>query len=118
MWCLFPSIAAKRCTRNCGGHLGAVFRQLAKQKESQIEEGHLMSHHVHMMIAIPLKYAVSDVVRYIKGKITIHLARVYAGRKQNFVGQQFWARGFGRVHGGRYEAQCGSTFGNRKKTSD
>jgi putative transposase len=47
-----------------------------------------------MMIAIPPKYAVSQVIGYIKGKSAIHLARVYRERKRNFVGQHFWARGF------------------------
>ena len=75
-------------------HLGDVFRKLAAQKESRIEEGHLMPDHVHMMIAIPLKYAVSQFVGYIKGKSAIHLARVYAERRRNFVGQHFWARGY------------------------
>ncbi len=75
-------------------HLGEVFRKLAAQKESRIEEGHLMPDHVHMMIAIPPKYAVSQVVGYIKGKSAIHLARVYAERQRNFVGQHFWARGY------------------------
>jgi putative transposase len=75
-------------------HLGEVFRKLAAQKESRIEEGHLMPDHVHMMIAIPTKYAVSQVVGYIKGKSAIHLARVYAERRRNFVGQHFWARGY------------------------
>ena len=75
-------------------YLGEVFRRLAEQKESQIEEGHLRSDHVHMMIAIPPKYAVSQVIGYIKGKSAIHLARVYGERKRNFVGQHFWARGF------------------------
>jgi len=75
-------------------HLGTVFRTLASQKESRIEEGHLMPDHVHMMISIPPKYAVSQVVGYIKGKSAIHLARVYGERKRNFVGQHFWARGF------------------------
>ena len=55
-------------------HLGEVFKRLAVQKESRIEEGHLMSDHVHMMIAIPPKYAVSQVVGFIKGKSAIHLA--------------------------------------------
>src|SRR5216684_6354902 len=58
-------------------HLGEVFRKLAAQKECRIEEGHLMSDHVHMMISIPPKYAVSQFVGYIKGKSAIHLARVY-----------------------------------------
>lgn len=75
-------------------HLGEVFRKLAAQKESQIVEGHLMADHVHMMIAIPPKYAVSQVIGFIKGKSAIHLARVYGERKRNFVGQHFWARGY------------------------
>ena len=75
-------------------HLGEVFRRLAEQKESRIEEGQLMSDHVHMMISIPPKYAVSQVIGYIKGKSAIHLARVYGERKRSFVGQNFWARGY------------------------
>ena len=75
-------------------YLGEVFRKLAQQKESRIEEGHLLSDHVHMLIAIPPKYAVAQVVGFIKGKSAIHLARVYGERKRNFVGQHFWARGY------------------------
>jgi len=75
-------------------HLGEVFRTLAEHKESKILEGHLMPDHVHMLIAIPPKYAVSQVVGYIKGKSAIYLARVYGERKRNFVGQHFWARGY------------------------
>ena len=73
-------------------HLGEVFRKLATQKESRIEEGHLLSDHVHKMIAIPPKYAVSQVVGFIKGKSAIHLARVYGEHKRNFVGQHVRAR--------------------------
>src|SRR6266508_1361645 len=75
-------------------HLGEVFRQLAAQRESRVEEGHLMPDHVHMLVSIPPKYAVSQVVGFIKGKSAIHLARVYGERKRNFVGQHFWARGY------------------------
>ena len=75
-------------------HLGEVFRKLAAQKESRVEEGHLMADHVHMMLSIPPKYAVSQVVGFIKGKSAIHLARVYVERKRNFVGQHFWARAY------------------------
>ena len=57
-----------------------------------------------MMIAIPPKYAVSQVIGYIKGKSAIHLARVYGERKRNFVGQHFWARGFWVSTVGRDEA--------------
>ena len=74
--------------------LGEVFHALARQKESLIEEGHVMPDHVHMMISIPPKYAVSQVVGYIKGKSAIHIARTYLGRRQNYPGQHFWARGY------------------------
>ena len=74
--------------------LGEVFRRLAEQKESRVLEGHLMPDHVHMLLSIPLKYAVSQVVGFIKGKSAIYIARVYGERKRNFVGQHFWARGF------------------------
>ena len=74
--------------------LAEVFHQLAKQRESLIEEGHLMPDHVQMMISIPPKYAVSQVIGYIKGKSAIHIARRYSGSKKNFVGQHFWARGY------------------------
>ena len=74
--------------------LGGVFRNLAQQKESEIEEGHLMPDHVHMMILIPPKYAVAQVVGFIKGKSAIYIARNFAERRRNFVGQHFWARGY------------------------
>jgi putative transposase len=74
--------------------MGEVFRRLAEQRESRVEEGHLMCDHVHMLLRIPPKYAVSQVVGFIKGKSAIHLARVYGERKRNFVGQHFWARGY------------------------
>src|SRR6202050_1365791 len=71
-----------------------LFRKLALQKESKVEEGHLMPDHVHMLLSIPPKYAVSQVVGFIKGKSAIHLARVYGERKRGFVGQSCWARGY------------------------
>ena len=83
-------------------HLGEVFRRA--EGEQSRGGGHLMPDHVHMMIAIPLKYAVSQVIGYIKGKSAIHLARVYGERKRNFVGQHFWARGYFVSTVGRDEA--------------
>ena len=99
-----PKCRRKTLYQELRRYLGEVFRRLAEQKESQIEEGHLRSDHVHMMIAIPPKYAVSQVIGYIKGKSAIHLARVYGERKRNFVGQHFWARGFYVSTVGRDEA--------------
>ena len=71
-----------------------MLRRLAEQQESRIEEGHLRSDQVHRMISIPPKYSVSQGIGYIQGKSAIHLARVYAERRRNFVGQHFWARGY------------------------
>ena len=85
-------------------YLGDVFKKLATQKESRIDEGHLLADHVHMLIAIPPKYAVAQVIGFIKGKSAIHLARVYSERKRNFVGEHFWARGYFVSTVGRDEA--------------
>jgi putative transposase len=85
-------------------HLGEVFHKLTVQKESWIEQGHLQPDHVHMLISIPPKYAVSQVVGFIKGKSAVHIARVYGESKRNFVGQSFWARGFFISTVGRDEA--------------
>jgi putative transposase len=73
--------------------LGAVFHALAKQKESQIMEGHLMPDHVHMCIAIPPKHSVASVIGFLKGKSAIAIARM-CGKERNFSGEHFWARGY------------------------
>jgi len=74
--------------------LGEVFHELARQKDSQILEGHLCPDHVHMMVRIPPKRSVSVVVGYIKGKCAIRAAREFQGRGRNFRGYHFWARGY------------------------
>lgn len=74
--------------------LGEVFHRLAEQKGCRIEEGHIMPDHVHMLISVPPKLAVSSVVGYIKGKSAIHVARHVLKRERNYAGQRLWARGF------------------------
>ena len=74
--------------------LGDVFRVLARQKECEVEEGHLLSDHVHMLISIPPKHSVAQIVGCIKGKSAIHIARVHFQRGRNYVGHHFWARGY------------------------
>ena len=74
--------------------LGEVFHRLAEHKDCKIEEGHIMPDHVHMLISIPPKYAVSAVIGYIKGKSAIHVARHFMKRERNYVGQKLWARGY------------------------
>ena len=97
--CKYHVVFIPKCRRKVlyGGlreHMGTLFRSLAEQKESRVVEGHLMPDHVHMLLEIPPKYAVSQVVGYIKGKSTIQIARTFMERKRNFVGQHFWARGY------------------------
>ena len=75
-------------------HLGRIFRELARHKGSEVVEGHLMPDHVHMCLSIPPKYAVSNVVGYMKGKSAITIARNFGGRARNFTGEVFWARGY------------------------
>ncbi len=85
-------------------YLGGVLRELARQRECTLEEGHLLADHVHMLLSIPPKYGVAQVVGYLKGKSAIHIARSYLGRRQNFTGQHFWARGYYVSTVGRDEA--------------
>ena len=96
-------------------HLGPVLRELARQRECVVEEGHLNLDHVHMLLSIPPKYAVAQVLGFIKGKSAIHIARVYAGRRRNFVGQHFWARGYWVSTVGKNEAAVREYIQNQEK---
>ncbi|MGO8837610.1 MAG: IS200/IS605 family transposase [Limisphaerales bacterium] len=107
--CKYHVVCIPKCRRKVlyqgiRRELGAVFRSLAEQWESRVEEGHLLPDHVHMLLSVPPKYSVSNVMGFIKGKSAIHIARVYAGRRRNFVGQHFWARGYGVSTVGKNEA--------------
>jgi len=85
--------------------LGEVLKQLAMQRESRIDEGHLMRDHGHMLVSIRPKYSVSQVVGYLKGKSAIHIARTFMGKPRNFTGESFWARGYFVSTVGRDEKQ-------------
>lgn len=89
-----PKYRRKALYAHIRPYLGEVFHERARHKESRIEEGSLRIDHVHMLISIPPKYAVSSVVGYIKGKSAIHIARHYQGCQRNYRGKHFWARGF------------------------
>ena len=89
-----PKYRKKAIFEDLRKYLGEIFRELALQKECKVVEGHLMPDHVHILLSIPPKYSVSQVVGYIKGKSAIQIARNVQGRKKNFVRQHFWARGY------------------------
>ena len=110
-----PKYRRKTIYGQLRGELGKVFRTLAKQKECEVEEGHLHIDHVHMLISIPPKHAVSSIVGYIKGKSAIHIARVFFDRKRNYVGQHFWARGYFVSTVGRDEAAIRDYISKQEK---
>lgn len=89
-----PKYRKKSLYKELRRHLGELLKDLASQKECKILEGHLVSDHVHILLSIPPKYSVSQVVGFIKGKSAIAIARNYMGRRKNFTGQTFWARGY------------------------
>lgn len=89
-----PKFRKKTIYGDLRKYLGDILRELATQKECKVVEGHLMPDHVHILLCIPPKYSVSQVVGFIKGKSAIQIARNFQGRKKNFVGQNFWARGY------------------------
>lgn len=95
--------------------LGIILKDLARQKSSEIQEGHLMSDHVHMLISIPPKYSVSNVVGYIKGKSAIHIAHRFRGKERNYTGEHFWARGYFVSTVGRDEITIREYIKNQEK---
>ena len=94
MWYGIPKHRRKALYGQLRRYLGELLHQLARQKECQILAGHLCSDHIHMLISIPPKYSVSQVIGYMKGKSAIHIARTYMGQRKNFSGMHFWARGY------------------------
>ena len=99
-----PKYRKKQLYGGVAKYLGSIFHKLAKERESRILEGRLCSDHIHMLIEIPPKYSVAQVVGYIKGKSAIAIARQFVGRQKNFTGQNFWARGYYVTTVGRDEA--------------
>jgi putative transposase len=89
-----PKYRKKELFGHIRQHLGNVFRDLAQRKECQIEEGHLMPDHVHILISIPPKHSVAEVIGYMKGKSSIWIAQNVERKMRNFLGHKFWARGY------------------------
>ena len=110
-----PKCRKKALFGNLKKDLGPIFRALATRKDARVEEGHIMSDHVHMLLSIPPKYSVSQVVGFMKGKSAIHIAQHVEGRKRNFFGQSFWARGYFVSTVGRDEATIREYIKNQEK---
>ena len=97
--CTYHVVFVPKCRRKSlygkiRTYLGPVFHELAVQKECKIVEGHMVQDHVHMVIDIPPKHSVAQIIGYVKGKSAIAVARQFGGRQRNFNGEKFWARGY------------------------
>jgi putative transposase len=108
--CKYRIVFIPKCRRkalygNVRKFLGPVFHELASQRGSTIVEGHMVQDHVHMLMKIPPKYSVAEVVGYLKGKSAIAVARQFGGRQRNFNGEKLWARGYAVSTVGFEEAQ-------------
>ena len=113
-----PKYRKKAIFEDLRRYLGEIFRDLATQKECKVVEGHLMPDHVHILISIPPKHSVAQVVGFIKGKSAIQIARNFQGRKKNFVGQNFWARGYYVSTVGKDEEAVRGIFTSRRKRTN
>ena len=89
-----PKYRKKKLYGTIRSYRKEIFHELSKQKNCKIISGNIVKDHVHMCISIPPKYSVSEIVGYIKGKSAIAVARQFGGRKRNFTGESFWARGY------------------------
>ena len=110
-----PKFRKKKLYGEIRRFLGPVFHELSSQKRCKILEGHMVQDHVHMLILIPPKYSVSEIVGYIKGKSAIAIARQFSGRKRNFNGESFWARGYAVSTVGFEEAQIRAYIRNQEQ---
>lgn len=110
-----PKYRKKKLYDQIRRFLGPLFHELAQQKRCKITEGHMVGDHVHMLIHIPPKYAVSEIVGYIKGKSAIAVARQFGGRKRNFNGESFWARGYAVSTVGFEEEQIRNYIRNQEQ---
>ena len=89
-----PKMRKKKLYGDIRARLREKFHALATQKNCKIIQGYLMTDHVHMLIEIPPKHKVSEVVGFLKGKSAIAIAREFGGKERNFTGEHFWARGY------------------------
>ena len=97
--CTYHVVFVPKCRRKSlygtiRTYLGPVFHELATQKEGKIVEGHMVQNHVHMVLDIPPKHSVAQIIGYVTGTTAIAVARQFGGRQRNFNGEKFWARGY------------------------
>ena len=110
---LTPKYRKKAVFGKIKKNLGAVFHDLARRRECRIEEGHLMPDHVHMLVSIPPKYSVAEVIGFIKGKSSIWIAQNIERKAKNFTGHKFWASGTSSRRWAGTRRRSGPTSGTK-----
>ena len=89
--------------------IGKILRQLCQQKGIEIIEAELCKDHVHILISIPPKYSVSQIMGYLKGKISLMIFDRHANLKYKHGNRHFWARGYYVDTVGRNKSRYRST---------
>ena len=74
--------------------IGKILRQLCQQKGVEIIEAYMCPDHVHMLLSIPPKYSVSQIMGYLKGKSSLMIFDRHANLKYKYGNRHFWARGY------------------------
>ena len=88
-----PTYRRKAVYGEIRARVGGIFHELARQTACRIVEGHLLAAHVHRCMEIPPTQAVASILGFVKGKSAVAIARQCGGKRQNFTGAHFWARG-------------------------
>jgi putative transposase len=92
VWC--PKYRFQIMRNEVGKSMREIIRELCRQKGIEILEGNVQVDHIHLVLSIPPKYAVSHVVGYLKGKSAVAIFDQYAQLKKRYWGRHFWARGY------------------------
>ena len=74
--------------------IGKMLRKLCEYKGVEIHEAEACKDHIHMLVSIPPKYSVSQIMGYLKGKSSLMIFQKYANMKYKYGNRHFWARGY------------------------
>ncbi len=89
-----PKYRRKEIYGKLRSDIGQIIRQLCTYKEVEIMEAHAMADHIHMLVRIPPKLAVSNFMGYLKGKSSLMIFERHANLKYKYGNRNFWAKGF------------------------
>ena len=76
------------------GDIGIMLRKLCEYKEVEIIEAEACKDYIHMLLSIPPKYSVAQIMGYLKGKSSLMIFEKYANMKYKYGNRHFWCRGY------------------------